>query len=192
MLKWCSQPHLSPKDVVFVVHSQTIGLRRRAPTIECLYERGHTQLPALPDHMMHESASHRISMAGAEQGGSKHAFGGRELAASLRSLAQDKCFLSWCLFSYVLNTLGLPIVTVSYNSIGGMMRFRDNTQTIPRDPNSPGLQVIAAGKWRCATSSLQLAFQAILDPPLAPSMHGAVSILRHRNPTMNTDDVSST
>jgi hypothetical protein len=54
------------------------------------------------------------------------------------------------------------------------MRFLDNTQSIPRDPNSPGLQVIAAGKWRCATSTLQQVFEQILDPPLAPSMHGAV------------------
>ncbi len=53
------------------------------------------------------------------------------------------------------------------------MRFRDPTQSIPLDDNSSGLRVIAAGQWRCATSSLQLAFERILDPPFAPSMHGA-------------------
>ncbi|KAF2166446.1 hypothetical protein M409DRAFT_54794 [Zasmidium cellare ATCC 36951] len=53
------------------------------------------------------------------------------------------------------------------------IRFLDDTQTIPSDTTSCGLQVIAAGQWRCATSSLQLAFEQILDPPLAPSMHGA-------------------
>lgn len=53
------------------------------------------------------------------------------------------------------------------------MRFLHDTQTIPNDAKSTGLQVIAAGQWRCATSSLQTAFETILDPPLAPSMHGA-------------------
>lgn len=54
------------------------------------------------------------------------------------------------------------------------MRFVHDTHTIAKDENSGGLEVIAAGQWRCATSSLQLAFERILDPPLAPSMHGAV------------------
>lgn len=57
------------------------------------------------------------------------------------------------------------------------MRFLDVTQTIPRDIQGSGLKVIAAGQWRCATSSLQTAFEQILQPPLAPSMHGAVSPL---------------
>ena len=54
-----------------------------------------------------------------------------------------------------------------------IMRFLNETQTIPNDTSSTGLQVLAAGQWRCATSSLQLAFETLLSPPLAPSMHGA-------------------
>lgn len=53
------------------------------------------------------------------------------------------------------------------------MRFLADTRTTALDFSSPGLEVIAAGQWRCATSSLQIAFEQILDPPLAPSMHGA-------------------
>lgn len=45
-------------------------------------------------------------------------------------------------------------------------------QVIPNDVNSAGPQVLAAGMWRCATSSLQIAFEELLDPPLRPSMHG--------------------
>lgn len=45
-------------------------------------------------------------------------------------------------------------------------------QAIPNDVNSAGPQVLAAGLWRCATSSLQIAFEELLDPPLRPSMHG--------------------
>ncbi|KAK4500190.1 hypothetical protein PRZ48_008376 [Zasmidium cellare] len=59
------------------------------------------------------------------------------------------------------------------SALDDKMRFLNDTQTIPSDTTSKGLQVIAAGQWRCATSSLQLAFEQILDPPLAPSMHGA-------------------
>lgn len=53
------------------------------------------------------------------------------------------------------------------------MRFLVNTQDIPRNPDSKGLQVIAAGLWRCATSSLQFAFEEVMQPSFAPSMHGA-------------------
>ena len=53
------------------------------------------------------------------------------------------------------------------------MRFLVDTQHVPRDPHSQGVQVIAAGLWRCATSSLQIAFEEKVQPSLAPSMHGA-------------------
>lgn len=53
------------------------------------------------------------------------------------------------------------------------LRFLDETQMIANDAGSQGPEVIAAGLWRCATSSLQMAFEQVLDPPLAPSMHGA-------------------
>jgi hypothetical protein len=55
------------------------------------------------------------------------------------------------------------------------MRFIDETQTTPKDPHNPGLQIIAAGLWRCATLSLQVVFEEVLQPRLTPSMHGAVS-----------------
>ncbi|KAH7112940.1 hypothetical protein B0J11DRAFT_542327 [Dendryphion nanum] len=45
-------------------------------------------------------------------------------------------------------------------------------QSLPNDPTSGGPKVFAAGLWRCATSSLQIAFEEILTPPLRPSMHG--------------------
>lgn len=51
------------------------------------------------------------------------------------------------------------------------MRFLVDTQDAPRDRDSEGVHVIAAGLWRCATSSLQTAFEQHLG--LAPSMHGA-------------------
>lgn len=51
-------------------------------------------------------------------------------------------------------------------------RFVDNTQTVANDPNS-SLQVIAAGQWRAATSTLQHVFENQLSPTLGPSMHGA-------------------
>lgn len=35
------------------------------------------------------------------------------------------------------------------------------------------LEVLAAGQWRCATSSLQIAFEECLFPSYTPSMHGA-------------------
>ena len=53
------------------------------------------------------------------------------------------------------------------------MRFVTDTQKVARDSNSEGLQVLAAGLWRCATSSLQVAFEEHFQPGLAPSMHGA-------------------
>lgn len=49
-----------------------------------------------------------------------------------------------------------------------------------RDASSPGLRVLAAGLWRCQTSSLQTAFETLLGPDPAagatfkPSMHGSV------------------
>lgn len=52
-------------------------------------------------------------------------------------------------------------------------RFLVDTQDIPRDPHSTGVHVLAAGLWRCATSSLQTAFETSLTPNFAPSMHGA-------------------
>lgn len=54
-----------------------------------------------------------------------------------------------------------------------MSRWRTQN-TINEDPDSRGLEVLAAGLWRCATSSLQIAFEEILDPPFKPCMHGSV------------------
>jgi hypothetical protein len=48
-------------------------------------------------------------------------------------------------------------------------------QTKSTDATSTGLKVLAAGLWRCQTSSLQHAFEHLLSPPtLFPSMHGSV------------------
>lgn len=54
-----------------------------------------------------------------------------------------------------------------------VMRFVNDSQVIPGDSSSSGLKILAAGQWRCATSSLQRAFEGHLNPPLGPSMHGA-------------------
>lgn len=49
-----------------------------------------------------------------------------------------------------------------------------------RDTSSSGLRVLAAGLWRCQTSSLQTAFETLLGPDprngdtFKPSMHGSV------------------
>ena len=53
------------------------------------------------------------------------------------------------------------------------MRFVSDSQNIASDISSKGLKILAAGQWRCATSSLQSAFEGHLNPPLGPSMHGA-------------------
>jgi hypothetical protein len=66
----------------------------------------------------------------------------------------------------------------------------------PTDAHSTGLKVLAAGLWRCQTSSLQDAFEQLLSPPtLKPSMHGSVILtdiakgklalraIQERNPT---------
>ncbi|PSN67068.1 hypothetical protein BS50DRAFT_381384 [Corynespora cassiicola Philippines] len=45
-------------------------------------------------------------------------------------------------------------------------------QDVPNDASSSGPKVLAAGLWRCTTSSLQIAFEELLDPPFRPSMHG--------------------
>lgn len=53
-----------------------------------------------------------------------------------------------------------------------MSRWRTEKR-IQTDPQSLGPKVLAAGLWRCATSSLQIAFETMLNPPLKPSMHGS-------------------
>lgn len=53
------------------------------------------------------------------------------------------------------------------------MRFVNDTQTVAADPSDSGLQLIAAGQWRTATSTLQHVFEQQFAPSLAPSMHGA-------------------
>ena len=54
-----------------------------------------------------------------------------------------------------------------------MSRWRVQKPVI-EDPDSSGLKVVAAGLWRCATSSLQIAFEEIIEPPSKPCMHGSV------------------
>lgn len=54
-----------------------------------------------------------------------------------------------------------------------MSRWRTK-KPVNKDPDSCGLKVLAAGLWRCATSSLQIAFEEVLDPPFKPCMHGSV------------------
>jgi hypothetical protein len=48
----------------------------------------------------------------------------------------------------------------------------ETPQQIPLDQSSTGPKVFAAGLWRTGTSSLQVAFENHLRPPLRPSMHG--------------------
>ena len=46
-------------------------------------------------------------------------------------------------------------------------------KSLATDPSSPGPQILAAGLWRCTTSSLQIGFEELFDPPFRPCMHGS-------------------
>lgn len=53
-------------------------------------------------------------------------------------------------------------------------------QSLPKDSSSTGPKVLAAGLWRCTTSSLQVAFEEVLNPPMKPSMHGVYILTNNR------------
>lgn len=71
----------------------------------------------------------------------------------------------------LLNNARIVFGTVLRAFFSPAMRFITNTQPNPPSTHSTGPKVLAAGLWRCATSSLQCAFESHLN--LSPSLHGA-------------------